>query len=214
MDESILGNVVGGLIDRNNNEWGGNGGFIWIILLFFLFGGNGMWGNRANAATQQDVATNSMFTQLDNGIRGLTAGQSSLGYDNLAQFNNSNMMMAGGFANITRAIDQNGFNAQQCCCETNRNIDNVKFEAAQNTSAIMQNDTANTQKILDRLCAMEAAAKDNTIAQLRSDLQAAQLTLGNAAQTQSIVSALKPAPIPAYVVSSPYTSYYGGTTIV
>ena len=33
------------LADRNNNEFGG-GYWIWIILLFLLFGGN--WGNNGN----------------------------------------------------------------------------------------------------------------------------------------------------------------------
>lgn len=56
--------------------------------------------------------------------------------------------------------------------------------------------------------------KDNTIAQLRSDLQAAQLTLGNHAQTQSLIGALRPTPQPAYIVSSPYASYNTGTTII
>lgn len=113
MDENVLGNVVGSLIDRNRDEWGGNA--IWFILLLFLFGGNGMWGNRmGNVATQQDVATNSMFTQLDNGIRGLSAGMANLGYDNLAQFNNTNLTMTGGFANLTQALAENRFAAQQC----------------------------------------------------------------------------------------------------
>lgn len=213
MDENVLGNVVGSLIDRNRDEWGGNA--IWFILLLFLFGGNGMWGNRmGNVATQQDVATNSMFTQLDNGIRGLSAGMANLGYDNLAQFNNTNLTMAGGFANLTRAIDGIGFKEQDCCCTTNRNIDSVKYEMAQNTCRVTTNATENTQKILDKLCMMEANAKDNEIARLRYDLQAAQLTLAQGAQTQTIVGALKPSPMPAYIVSSPYCNCNNGGTVI
>ncbi len=223
MDESVLGNVVGSLIDRNKDGmWGGNG-FIWILLLLFL-GGNGFgWGNRGNVATTQDVAASQMFGQIDNGIRGLAAGQANIAYDNLKQSADSNMMVAGGFANLTAALAENRFAAQNCCCETNRNIDAVRYEAAQNTCAITTNDTANTQKILDRLCSMEANAKDAEIARLRSDLQAAQLTLAQGVQTQTIVGALKaPAPIPAYVVASPYCNcnngynynYNGGGTVI
>ena len=84
---------------------------------------------------------------------------------------------------------------------------------AQNTCAITNNDTANTQKILDAICQLKSEAKDNEIARLRSDLQAAQLTLAQGVQTQTIVGALRPSPMPAYIVSSPYTSYTG-TTIV
>lgn len=214
MDENVLGNVVGSLIDRNKDDNGWGNGFIWVILLLFLCGGGfGGWNNRGNNATTQDVATSQMFGQIDNGIRGLAAGQANLGYENLSQANNTNMMMTGGFANLTQALAENRFAQQQCCCDTNRNIDAVRYENAQNTCAITTTDTANTQKILDKLCQMQSDAKDNTIAQLRSDLQAAQLTLGNAAQTQNIVSALMPpVPKPAYIVSSPYTSYGYGTT--
>lgn len=217
MDENVLGNVVGSLIDRNRDDWGGTaGGFIWIILLMFLVGGGGFggWGNRmGNVATTQDVATSQMFGQIDNGIRGLAAGQASLGYDNLKQSADSNMMMAGGFANLTQALAENRFAQQNCCCETNRNIDSVRYEMAQNTCAITTNDTANTQKILDAICQMKSEAKDNEIARLRSDLQAAQLTLAQGVQTQTIVGALRPSPMPAYIVPSPYTSYTG-TAIV
>ena len=117
MDENVLGNVVGSLIDRNRDDWGNGGGFIWVILLMFLIGGGGFggWGNRmGNVATTQDVATSQMFGQIDNGIRGLAAGQASLGYDNLKQSADSNMMMAGGFANLTQALAENRFAAQQC----------------------------------------------------------------------------------------------------
>ena len=221
MDESVLGNVVGSLIDRNKDDhWGG--GFIWVILLLFLCGGGFGWGNRGNVATTQDVATYNQFAQIDNGIRGLAAGQASLGYDNLKQSADYNIMMAGGFANLTQALAENRFSQQNCCCETNRNIDSVRYEMEQNTCAITTNNTANTQKILDKLCAMEANAKDAEIARLRSDLQAAQLTLAQGAQTQTIVGALKaPAPVPAYVVANPYCNCnngyaynYNGTVIV
>ena len=219
MDESVLGNVVGSLIDRNKDSMWGNG-FIWIILLLFLgSGGFGFGGNR-NLATTQDVAVSQMFGQIDNGIRGLAAGQANIAYDNLKQSADSTMMMAGGFANLTQAIAENRFAAQHCCCETNRNIDAVRYENAQNTCAITTNDTANTQKILDAICQLKSEAKDNEIARLRTDLQAAQLTLAQGVQTQTIVGALKaPAPVPAYVVANPYCNcnngyaYNSGTVI-
>lgn len=221
MDESVLGNVVGSLIDKNRDNWGSNG-FIWVILLLFLCGGGFGWGNRGNVATTQDVAASSQFAQIDNGIRGLAAGQGNISYDNLKQSADSNMMMAGGFANLTQALAENRFAQQNCCCETNRNIDAVKYEMAQQTQTITMNDQINTQKILDKLCMMESNAKDARIQQLSSELQAAQLTLAQASQTQTIVGALKaPAPVPAYVVANPYCNcnngyaynYNGGTVI-
>ena len=48
--------------------------------------------------------------------------------------------------------------------------------------------------------------KDNQIYALQSELQAARSQIDNAAQTQALVSALKPYPVPAYTVGSPYAS--------
>ena len=57
----------------------------------------------------------------------------------------------------------------------------------------------NTQKILDKMCEQE-------INQLRTELQSAQLALNNAAQTNTIINAVRPFPQPAYITCSPYTS--------
>ena len=60
---------------------------------------------------------------------------------------------------------------QSCCCETNRNIDSVKYENAVNTAAINANTTAQTQKILDAIAGNRMADMQNQINQLQ--LQAA-----------------------------------------
>ena len=44
----------------------------------------------------------------------------------------------------------------QCCCETNRNIDSVRYDNAQNT-----------QKILDAICGNRMADMQNQINQLQ-----------------------------------------------
>ena len=246
MEENVLGNVVGSLINRNRDEWGGGcGGFgIWMVIFLFLVMGGGFgWNNRANAATTQDVAVNGMYNQIDGSLRSIERGQSTVGYNMLDQFGRTNMLVQGSANNLQQAINEGIFTSKDCCCTTNRNIDAAKYEltnginnnryeltrnvdalrydTAQQTCAITTHDTANTQKILDKLCAMEASAKDTEIARLRSDLQAAQLTLAQGVQTQTIVSALTPpAAKPAYIVPSPYCNCnnafaynYGGTTI-
>ena len=108
--------------------------------------------------------------------------------------------------NLGQAINENRFTAQNCCCETNRNIDSVRYDAALNTSNINSTATANTQKILDKLAAMEANAKDAEIANLRQQLSAVNLAASQQAQNATIIQAVRPYPAPAYVVSSPYGS--------
>lgn len=94
----------------------------------------------------------------------------------------------------------------------------VQSEAAATRAA----NAANTQAILDKLCALEldgvksdlaAAQRENValqnqlnMASARADnvAQTAALTADNAAQTQYIVNRVAPYPIPAYPVSNPY----------
>ena len=105
---------------------GFGGGWMWIIVLFlFLFGagGNG-FGGRANEV-QQGFDTAEITRKLDGLANGLCDG-----------FYAQNTTMLNGFAGITTAVRDAQFAAQQCCCETNRNIDAVRYEAAQNTCAI------------------------------------------------------------------------------
>lgn len=115
-------------------------------------------------------------------------------------------------ANLQMQIAQNGFNAQQCCCETQRNIDNVRFENAQNTCAITTNATNNTQKILDKLCDMERGALQTENANLRTALAQANGQLSQLSQTASIVSQIAPRPIPAVIAQNPNYCYYGNNS--
>lgn len=206
----------------NGNWFGGNGMIVFFLFFLLAWGGgfgNGFGGNNAMGqyATQQDIVNGFNFNQLDNGIRGLERGVCQLGYDNLAQINgvNTNIMQSAfgitnavntqGYQNQT-AINQLGYQMQDCCCGINRNIDAVRYENAQNTCAITNAMTANTQRVLDKLCQMEMDGKDSQINQLRFDLQAAQLQIGNINQTANIINAVRPFPTPSYPVSSPYGS--------
>lgn len=120
-------------VTRNNdNDGWGNGGALWIIILF-LFVFMGGWGNGFNrdngaltrAEMQQGFDTQEITRKLDGINYGLCDG-----------FYAQNTTMLNGFAGITTAVRDAQFAAQQCCCETNRNIDAVRYEAAQNTCAI------------------------------------------------------------------------------
>ena len=188
--------------------WGGGMWFAWILILFVLMGG---WGNGfggRNAQAGFDVASQFDYQDIKNGIRGIQQGLCDGFYAQnttmLQGFNGMQRDLCQGFAAVNAGINENRFAQQQCCCETNRNIEAVRYENAQNTCAITTNATGNTQRILDKLCQMEANAKDQRIADLTASLQAANGQISQLSQTANIINAVRPFPIPAYQVQSPY----------
>lgn len=211
-------------VNKGEGYHDGNCWFVWIVLLLVLLGGNGIGMRNGDYATQAQVyASNDSQTmmgkidnlgdmnfRLGNGIsdatyalnNAITTGFTGVMRDN---FGLQNTMM-GGFNNIGQAINQNRFEAQKCCCETNRAIDGVNFNNVINTSKITENATYNTQKILDKLCAMEMNAEKAENAQLRQALFAEQLANSQQLQNATLIGALRPFPQPAYLTASPYQS--------
>lgn len=200
MESGLTGSDVLALTerDRDNDGMFGGSGILIMLVLFILFGNNGFgWGgnNRGNWATQQDVAQGFNFNNLDNGIRGVERGICDLGYAGLQQANQTQALIA-----------QNGFNSQQCCCETNRNIDAVRAENYKNTCDITTAIHAEGEQT-------RALITANVMQELRDQNTAYQLQLSNQAQTANLISQLRPFPQPAYITCSPYQSYggyYGG----
>ena len=149
----------------DENGWGGGGAW-WIIILFlFMFGmggGGWGWGNRGNdaltrAEMQQGFDTQEITRKLD----GLSYGMCDGSY---AQ----NTTMLNGFAGVTSAVRDAQFSAQQCCCETNRNIDSVRYDAQKNTCDI-------TTAIHAEGEATRALIQKNEMQNLRDRLQQMEL---------------------------------------
>ena len=209
--EAINGVMPTYEINKGGGEgygWGGGMWFAWILILFVLMGG---WGNGfggRNAQAGFDVASQFDYQDIKNGVRGIQQGLCDGFYAQnttmLQGFNGMQRDLCQGFAAVNAGMNENRFAQQQCCCETNRNIDAVRYENAQNTCAITTNATGNTQKILDKLCQMEANAKDQRIADLTASLQAANGQISQLSQTANIINAVIPRPVPAYSVQSPY----------
>ena len=114
--------------------------------------------------------------------------------------------MKDGFYGIQGALAENRFAAQNCCCETNRNIDAVRYEGAQNTCAI-------TTAIHAEGEATRALINANTMQELRDRLEARDrdvmvrdFQLSQQAQSAALVSELRPCAKPAYITCSPYTT--------
>jgi hypothetical protein len=175
---------IAAVTDKCDNGFGGGSAWVLIILfaLIFGWGGNGFGGNSTAAITEAQMCSMNNFTQLENAVGRLNDSQAqqnmmlsnglcNLGYESLNQFGSLQRDLCTGFANGVAATNQAAFQARECCCETNRNIDQLRYDGALNTASINANTTEQTQKILD-------AIKDNQIAAMQNQIN--QLQLNNA----------------------------------
>ena len=173
----------------DTQNFGGMWTWLIILLLFlFMFNGNwfGGWG-----------WNNAMGWLLGN-------QNNNNNHDNTVDLINNNSFRQQQLANqqaIANLTSQMGM----WFCNTNSNIERAIQQGVQNTCQIMTNCTANTQKILDMLCNQETQ-------RLRTELAEARVIANNNAQTSDLLSKLQPTPIPAWIVSSPYTSIYPPAT--
>lgn len=175
-----------------DDGFGMGGGWMWIIVLFlfmFGFGGGGMWGNRGQGLTQMEMQqgfdTQEIVRKLDGINYGLCDG-----------FYAQNTTMLNGFAGVTTAVRDAQFAQQQCCCETNRNIDAVRYEAQKNMCDI-------TNAIHAEGEATRALIQQNEMQALRDKVSELQLAQSQCAQNAYLTGTLRPYPVPAYPVCGP-----------
>lgn len=234
-----------------NDDFMGNGAWWIIILFLFAFMGNGWggFGNGNNGAGYTDAALQRGFDNqavisklngLENGLcdgfyamnSSLLNGFNSANIANLQGFNGVQTSISAAQQGLTNTMTQYEMNRQQCCCDNKAAIADLKYTIATESCAnraatadalrdVLESNTANTQAILDKMCQQEIEAKNETIANLRSQLnmaalassqaaQTAQIMANNSAQTQALEQRLAPSPIPAYVVQNPNAAYNYG----
>lgn len=210
-------------INGNNDGFGGDGAW-WLILLFLILGGG--WGNNGGYGGNCGAEVQRGFDQsaIMGGINGITGAVSN-------GFANAEISRANSNMNIIEALNGMTLAQQQCCCDNRAAIADLKYtvatEACADRSAvsdgvrdIIASNTANTQAILDKLCQQEIDALKTQNANLQTQInmanlqasqtaQTARILADNSAQTTALEQYLNPAPIPAYVVPSPYTNSCG-----
>ena len=188
---------------------GGWEGLIALIVLAGLFGNGGFggFGGGAGAGWQQGFNTQNILSKLDGITNGLCDGFYSVATNSLQAQNQLQRDLCTGFAAVNAGISENRFAAQQCCCETQRAIDSVKYGASQNTCDIITAIHAEGE-------ATRAQMTQNTIQALRDklndkdrDIQTRDFQLSQLAQNSYLVNTLNPAPIPAYPVQNPKCCY-------
>lgn len=202
--------VTGG---NRNDGFGGDGWWALIILLA-LFGGfgrgfggsGGTYG--AEAATAADIQRGFDNQGITNKLNGLENAFASLGYDQLAQMNGiTNTVMQTGFG-LQSSID-GGFNGlgrqlADCCCENRAAIAQVRYDMATQNCELGHRIDAVGDRIAGEITAYRMEQKNERIAELTQQLNAANLAASQVAQNQYLVSQLRPCPTPAYVVANPY----------
>lgn len=130
--------------------------------------------------------------------------------------------------NVTALQNANAIQAQlaQCCCDnraaiadTNYNVATqangiqtaissgfcqTNYNNASNTRDIIEAQNAGTRAILDKLASQELAAKDAQISAQQQRIFGLQLSASQQAQNAYLLNQLRPAPIPAFTVGTPY----------
>lgn len=243
--------AVVGSNGSNGFGWGNDGGW-WLILLFLFafagngFGGYGGFGGGGGAIpymmsnnAQADVQRGFDQSAIMNGLNGLTTSISN-------GFANAEVSRCNSQANVlqtlnanqnatTNALNSIGMSLQNCCCENRAGLADVKYAIATENCAdraavsdgirdILAATQAQTQTILDKICQQEIDALKAQNANLQTQLnmanlsasqtaQTARLLSDNAAQTAALEQYLNPTPVPAYVVQNPNgcgCGYYNG----
>lgn len=211
--------------------FGGN--WAWWIIILLIFGGwgNNGWGfgGNANGGVGSEVQRGFDQSAVMNGINGINSSICN-------GFAGVNAGIANGFAqaeiaaNARQMADMNQNFAlqsafQNCCCENRQATADLKYTVATEACAdrnaisnalrdVLEANNASTQRILDTMCQDKIDAKNETIAQLRQQLQMAQLSASQGAQTAQIIANneaqtaaleqyLAPVPRPAYIVQNP-----------
>lgn len=207
---------------------------ILFVLFFVFGGwGNGGWGGNGSnssyytdSAIQRGFDNQAVISKLD----GITNGMCDGFYAVQTGMNgiNTNIMQTGfgiqqaiNADTIANMQNTNALQAQlaNCCCETREAIQGVNYNMAQNTCAlqnsmnsntrdIIDSQNAGTRAILDYLCQEKISALQAENSDLRraasQDRQSALLTTAMSAQTQQIIDAVRPTPVPSYPASNLY----------
>ena len=199
------------------------------------FGGFGGANGGVGSEIQRGFDNQAVISKLDGISNGLCDGFYAMNNSMLTGFNgiNTNIMQTGygiqQAVNADTVANMQNTNALQsqlanCCCETREAIQGINYNMATNTCALqntMNNNTrdiidsqqAGTRAILDFLTNDKIAtlqAENNDLRRAASqDRQNALLTTTMAAQTNQIIDAVRPTPVPSFPASNLYGYAYG-----
>lgn len=199
------------------------------------FGGFGGTNGGAGSEIQRGFDNSAVISKLDGISNGLCDGFYAMNNSMLTGFNgiNTNIMQTGygiqQAVNADTVANMQNTNALQsqianCCCETREAIQGINYNLATNTCALQNTMNNNTRDIIDSQQAGTRAilefltndkiatlqAENNDLRRAASqDRQNALLTTTMAAQTNQIIDAVRPTPVPSFPASNLYGYAYG-----
>ena len=203
--------------------WGGGfGGGMWPMMMMGGMGGFGGWGmdylypwlNNSQHISDgfRDQNPNTQIgdlrTDVNRGFGDVQLGLAGVNQSLCQTGNNITGALRDGFYGAETAANARQMaNMQQlfglqtqaadCCCKTQTNIADLKYTVASESCATRNNDTQNTQAVLnainggiqsikDQLCQDKIDAKNDEIAQLRQEINMQTLAASQAAQNAFI----------------------------
>ena len=176
--------------NEGNAMW--NNPFIYLVWLAVL-GRGGLFGGAGDAATQGAITRSDLFEGFNNQdvngqLRGITSG------------------ICDGFYATNNALKDGFYGLQTCCCETNRNIDSVRYDMGKGFCDVATAIHAEGE-------ATRALINANTVQALRDkledrdrELMTANFQLSQQAQNAYLLGEIRPVARPAYITCSPYTT--------
>ena len=224
--------------NANNNGWGFGGDGAWWIIILLLFGwggrgfGNGFGGGYDGGgngcccnpcATQADVRAavdqQTLISKLDQQTYGLADSTYALNNTINQNFRGVDNAICNLGFNVQSGFNTLGYQISDCCCQTQRAIDGVRYDMAtqacdtrntvQNAARdIIDNANANSRAILDFLTTDKInnlTAENQALRfQASQTAQNAFITANQEAQTAELIRRLgADCPQPAYVVQPP-----------
>lgn len=213
-----------------NNGWG-NG---------FGFGGGGMMpfmmGNQQGSEVQRGFDQSAIMSSLNSITGALSNGFANAEISRCNANMNVLQTLNANQAASSSAMNGLAMNLQNCCCENRAGLADLKYTVATENCAdrtalneglrdLLMADNSNTQRLVDtiglkidgvmnKICQLELAGKDQQIAALTAQLneanrrasqndQTAQILAGQRALANEVEQYVLPTPRPAYMVQNP-----------
>lgn len=161
---------------------------------------DGFYSMNTSVLNSTNALQNAIQQSTVAGLQNTYALQNTMQQDTIANMQNTNA--------LSRQL-------ADCCCENRQGQAQIQYEMATNTCAIqnaiqnqttalMQNANDNYRALHDELVTYRMQDKDETIAALRSQVQALNLAQSQANQNNYLIDQLRPFARPAYSAPNPF----------